>query len=95
MNSAIKGKYIFSFKSAFRLECYNACNKAFFPMLKCQQLDTNFYYNHNLYERLYTFEKPDPTIWGNEALEQYKTCKGYVQNNAGYPIARSDEGLGR
>jgi hypothetical protein len=61
-----------------RLECYNACNKAFFPMLKCQQLDMGFYYNHNLYERLYEFEKPDPNIWGTEALDQYKACKGYV-----------------
>ena len=55
----------------------------------------SFYYNHNLYSQMYEFDKPDPNIWGNEALEQYEVCKGYVRNNHAYDTARSDTGLGR
>lgn len=51
-----------------RLECYNSCTKAFFPMLKCKRQDDSFYYGHNLYKDTYLFSRPDPMVWGAEAL---------------------------
>ena len=44
-----------------RLECYNACNKAFFPQLSCGRQDQmNFYFKWNHYNELYLFSRPMP-----------------------------------
>jgi len=78
-----------------RLECYNACTKAFFPMLKCKQQPDAFYYGHNFYNNTYLFSRPDPLVWGAEALQDYEQCKSYILKNPEYETARSDTGLGR
>jgi len=50
----------------------------------------NFYYNHNHYDHLYLFSKPDPSVHGGEALEAYQVCKSYILDNPDYGVSRSE-----
>jgi hypothetical protein len=41
------------------MECYTACNNAFFPQMECTyQDDLNFYYKWNHYHKLYLYRRP-------------------------------------
>jgi len=64
-------------------------------MLKCKRQDDSFYYGHNLYKDTYLFSRPDPIVWGAEALQDYEQCKSYILQNPKYETARSDTGLNR
>ena len=83
--------------ASFRLECYNACNKAFFPQLACERQDQlNFYFIQNHYSKLYLFSRPKPVDYGLQplaggdlsrwqtALGDYERCKSYILDYTQY-----------
>lgn len=73
------------------LECYNSCNKAYFPELECKDLGrVSFFYNHNQYDSLYIFSRPDQQTNGAQAVEDYETCKSYILSNPEYAMANSN-----
>ena len=87
----------------YRLECYNSCNKAFFPQLACQKEDKfNFYFKHNHYSDMYLFSRPTPEEYGPQPLEgmdlvswenalsDYETCKSYVTDYRHYHMSRAE-----
>jgi len=39
---------------------------------------------------MYKFTRPDGDVWGEEAELDYDKCKGYIQQNSQYPVARGD-----
>ena len=66
----------------FRLECFNACNKAYFPRLDCQEIpNLDFYYGNNNYNRGYLFSRPESVKNGVEAVQDYEKCKSYIVEN--------------
>ena len=86
-----------------RLDCYNACNKAFFPQLSCEeQEDMNFYFKWNHYSDMYLFSRPVPETFGEtpltgkdlvswkSALKDYEQCKSYILDFKDYPMALAD-----
>ena len=60
--SATRGKNAcFKITHLCRLECYNGCNKAYFPELACvEKPEFDFYYKYNHFDKLYLFKRPDP-----------------------------------
>lgn len=74
-----------------RLECYNACNKAYFPALACKRLDRlHMYYNWNSYDNFFIFNRPDPKVQGETALQDFDRCKSYILDNEYYEFTRSN-----
>ena len=71
-----------------RLECYNGCNKAYFPELACaERPEFDFYYKYNHFDKLYLFKRPDPRK--PAALKVYEQCKSYIIDNENLPIANN------
>ena len=96
---APEGKY-YAKECNKRLECYNACNKAFFPQLSCEKQDQlNFYFKQNHYTDLYLFSRPSPNEYGTmplegrskeswqSALSDYETCKSYIMDYKDYAMS--------
>lgn len=91
------------FLNRFRLECYNACNKAFFPQLACERQDQlDFYFLNNHYSETYLFSRPQADEFGSMplagknleswkfALADYERCKSYILDYRGYKMAKDD-----
>ena len=86
-----------------RLECYNACNKAFFPQLSCERQDKmNFFFKWNHYTEMYLFTKPEQEEFGERpltgkslesyvsAVSDYEKCKSYVTDFRVYPMSLAE-----
>lgn len=86
-----------------RLECYNACNKAFFPQLACERQDQlDFYFKNNHYSETYLFSRPMPADYGStplggknleswqHALKDYERCKSYILDYRTYKMVKDE-----
>lgn len=68
----------------YRTECYTDCNKAYFPEIQCTQSSIHFKYNGIKYDNFYQYKRPDPKK-GQQGVEHYEECKGYIGSNGAYP----------
>ena len=68
-----------------RDQCFSNCNIAFFPELKCAQSPLQLQYGGNMYTEMYLFSRPNVTA-GDQGVDTYQTCKGYIAENADYPF---------
>ena len=86
-----------------RLECYNACNKAFFPQLSCANQDEmDFYFKWNHYSDMYLYSRPAQKDFGplpladkdldswKSALDDYNRCKSYILDFKEYPMSLAE-----
>ena len=97
-----RGKY-YTAECEKRLDCYNACNKAFFPQLACERQDQmNFYFKWNHYSEMYLFSKPKPELYGEKPLtgndleaylsatKDYDQCKNYIMDFKSYEMSLAE-----
>lgn len=49
-----------------------------------------FSFYNNDYERFYLYKRPEPALYGQDALEEFEECVNYVGDNIGYPLTKAD-----
>ena len=74
-----------------RLDCYSACNKAFFPQMECEyQENLNFYYKWNHYHNLYMYRRPTKNDFIRRIDSQGNSLETPVIDEVDYLAALDD-----
>ena len=49
-----------------------------------------FSYHNNEYDKFFLYKRPEPALYGEDALKEFDQCVGYVADNINYPMAKAE-----